>query len=141
MVLRTILLSLLLLQAPNPNPSADTRFVDWFVRLLPIAISAYALFSGRSREDRKQLDKAVADLVLAREKHEERITGLQLQHERAMESLMERLKDHDGKLNDVGRLREDFVRVSTRLEDYGKRFDRLENKIDSFMDEIRKHQK
>lgn len=123
MLLKTVLLSVLLLQSPTQSP--DTRFVDWFVRLLPIAISVYVWTSGRSREDRKTLDKTVADLVLAKETHQERIKGLQLEFEKGMDAMQARFHEQEKKLDGFGPMREDMAIMKTKLEGYEKAIDQM----------------
>jgi len=104
------------------------------MRLLPVAISLYVLFSGRSREERKTLDKNIADLILAKEKQEERMMGLQLQHERAMEGVQARLREHDQKLDGVGQLREEMASVRTELKHMNEGWRDIVNKLDRLLE-------
>jgi hypothetical protein len=127
MALTALLLVSLLLQSAATG--ADTRFTDWFIRLFPIAISLYVLFSGRSREDRKALDQKVADLILAKETQQERIKGMQLEFERSMDDMLNRHKDHEQKLNEVGRLREDMATVKAKLEGYGESINEMKGTL------------
>jgi hypothetical protein len=95
--------------------SADTRFVDWFVRLLPIIISAYALFSGRSREERKAHDKLLADLALFKETQQARNTNFQLEIEKLGTDMMHRHQEHTTKIEALLQMQIDMATMKETL--------------------------
>jgi hypothetical protein len=114
------LLLSLLLQATRASEqaallNADSRFTDWAIRLLPIAISLYVLLSGRSREDRKAHDALLKELVLAKENHQERMKGLQLELERMGDDMMRRHQDHEQKLAQVGIMAQEIAAMKSDL--------------------------
>lgn len=143
MIFGAALLLVFVLQAVVPAaqavlPDADTRFVDWFVRLLPIGLSLYALLSGRSREDRKAHDKALADLVLAKENHSNRIQGMQVEFERAMDDMLKRHKAHEEKLSEVGRIREEMAGMRAELKYVAEGFKEISHKLDRALEQRNK---
>jgi len=112
MLFRTVLFSVILLQVPQ---SADTRFVDWFVRLLPIAISAYALWSGRSREERKAHDKNMADLLLFKETQQARNTNFQLEIEKLGTEMLIKHQEHTTKIEGLLQMQIDMATMKETL--------------------------
>jgi len=126
------LFAALLLQAQSQN--ADVRFAEWALRLIPIALSIYVLFSGRSRESRKALDKNIADLLLFRELQQ----GLNTQHQLATEKIGDEVKrnhqEHESKLTELNKISQDVAVVKERLANYGAQVKEINDKIDRLLD-------
>lgn len=116
------------------SQSADVRFAEWALRLIPIALSIYVLFSGRSRESRKALDKNISDILLFKEIQH----GLNTQHQLAMEKLGDEVKrnhqEHESKLTELGRISQDVAVVKERLANYGAQVQEINVKIDRLLE-------
>ena len=116
----------------------ETLLLDGLRWLLPIVLSAYALLSGRSREERKAHDALLKKLEVEAALSDKRMTGFQNELEKIADAWMAKHRDHENKLSEVGKMREEMVRMRTELEHHGKGFDKLERKIDDLFTEIRK---
>ena len=121
--------------------TTESFILDALRWLLPIGLSAYALFSQRSREERKAQDKQLADLLLFRETQHARNEGLVASIEKLGGEMLSRHRDNDSKLSEVSKMREEIIRMSTELKHHGQGFSKLENKLDTLFKELRDQKK
>lgn len=119
---------------PEITP-AEMLIIEVLRFLLPVCISLYALFSGRSREERKLHDAQIKELLLAKENQQERLKGFQLEMERMADEMLRKHQEHESKLSEVGRLREDMASVKAEVKHIVEGFNRLESKLDKLIEQ------
>ena len=134
-MLASLLLFLLLQQTASSQQSADVRFAEWALRLIPIALSVYVLFSGRSRESRKALDKNIADLLTFKELQQATNTQHQLGMEKVGDEMKRGYQEQETKIGQLSEMKTDLAVVKSQMQGYSESFRELNAKMDRLLNQ------
>jgi len=115
--------------------SADVRFMEWGMRLLPIAFSIYVYLSAPSRETQKKRDKDMADLLTWKELQQ----SLNTHHQLAMEKIGDEMKrshnDHEAKISQLSEMKTDVAVMKSQQESQSRSLQQMNEKLDRLLNQ------
>jgi hypothetical protein len=128
----------LLLQTPTAAQSADVRFMEWAIRLAPIAITIWIYLQAPSRETTKKRDKDLADLLTWKELQQ----AMNTQHQLAMEKIGDEVKrnhqEHEVKLSQFGDMKTDVAVMKNQMQGQAETLRELNVKMDRLLNQNNK---
>ena len=123
------------LQAASPAQSADVRFMEWAIRLAPIAITIWIYLQAPSRETTKKREKDIADLLTWKELQQ----AMNTQHQLAMEKIGDEVKrnhqESEAKISQLSDMKTDVAVMKSQLENQTRSFQEMNNKLDRLLNQ------